>query len=172
MRLNYRGDCVSVIMWDSVHFLCFSNEKLVALENKAAEDLGASFIKLQRLESNHGINKETSTEPEQAAGTWNNWLVSFVVTRALMKHVDSITFLQFGFRKCSHKWLMWQTLEENAVIFGFFTLSWGTLSIWNSQEWANRFFFYSFFSTIVFVRVSTVRCKANVIHFNAQIPYI
>lgn len=65
MRLNYRGDCVSVIMSDSVHFLCFSKEKLVALENKAAEGLGASFIKLQRLKSDHRINKVTSIEPEQ-----------------------------------------------------------------------------------------------------------
>lgn len=28
MSLNYGGDCVSVIFSDSVHLLCFSNEKL------------------------------------------------------------------------------------------------------------------------------------------------
>lgn len=65
MRLNYRGDCVSVIMSDSVHFLCFSKEKLVALENKAAEGLGASFIKVRRLESDRRISKVTSSESEQ-----------------------------------------------------------------------------------------------------------
>lgn len=48
--LNYRGDLDAVSLSDSVHVLCFSNEKLCCTQKiKAAGELGASFIKLQRL---------------------------------------------------------------------------------------------------------------------------